>query len=167
MGTIFDKTSTSNSDSNSVLFQTLLEHERKLQELENQNSAFENTNKYLRDEILDLQWTCLQFRYITEKFEKYSYDPDDVLEKQRKNKHHFDLENGDLTDLFPIKRKEKKSNNWQIDRLKVSKTICLISRWDFGIWKFRKNLLQKFFKSQRNLSNKIQCADNKAFQFSN
>ena len=85
MGTIFDKTSTSNSDSNSVLFQTLLEHERKLQELENQNSAFENTNKYLRDEILDLQWTCLQFRYITEKFEKYSYDPDDVLEKQRKN----------------------------------------------------------------------------------
>ena len=85
MSTIFDKTSTANSDSNSVLFQTLLEHERKLQELENQNSAFENTNKYLRDEILDLQWTCLQFRYITEKFEKYSYDPDDVLEKQRKN----------------------------------------------------------------------------------
>ena len=85
MSTIFDKTSTANSDSNSVLFQTLLEHERKLQELENQNSAFENTNKYLRDEILDLQWTCLQFRYITEKFEKYPYDPDDVLEKQRKN----------------------------------------------------------------------------------
>lgn len=31
------------------------------------------------------------------------------VEKQRKNKHHFDLENGDLKELFPIKRKAKKS----------------------------------------------------------
>ena len=31
------------------------------------------------------------------------------VEKQRKNKHHFDLENVDLKELFPIKRKEKKS----------------------------------------------------------
>lgn len=32
------------------------------------------------------------------------------VEKQRKNKRHFDLENVDLTELFPIKRKAKKSN---------------------------------------------------------
>lgn len=32
------------------------------------------------------------------------------VEKQRKNKHHFDLENSDLTELFPLKRKTKKSN---------------------------------------------------------
>lgn len=31
------------------------------------------------------------------------------VEKQRKNKQHFDLENGDLTELFPIKRKGKKN----------------------------------------------------------
>ncbi|MBO4823108.1 MAG: mechanosensitive ion channel [Clostridia bacterium] len=31
------------------------------------------------------------------------------VEKQRKNKHHFDLENSDLTELFPIKRKSKKT----------------------------------------------------------
>ncbi len=31
------------------------------------------------------------------------------VEKQRKNKRHFDLENGDLKELFPIKHKAKKS----------------------------------------------------------
>ncbi|MCM1404704.1 MAG: mechanosensitive ion channel family protein [Prevotella sp.] len=31
------------------------------------------------------------------------------VEKKRVNKRHFDLENGDLTELFPIKRKTKKS----------------------------------------------------------
>lgn len=30
------------------------------------------------------------------------------VEKQRKNKHHFDLENGDLKELFPLKRINKK-----------------------------------------------------------
>lgn len=30
------------------------------------------------------------------------------VEKKRKNKRHFDLENSDLTELFPLKRKDKK-----------------------------------------------------------
>ena len=33
------------------------------------------------------------------------------VEKKRKNKKHFDLENGDLAELFAIKRKDKKHNN--------------------------------------------------------
>ena len=38
------------------------------------------------------------------------------VEKQRKNKHHFDLENGDLKELFPIKRKIKKTTKAAINQ---------------------------------------------------
>lgn len=31
------------------------------------------------------------------------------VEKKRKNKHHFDLETGDLKELFPLKRRDKKN----------------------------------------------------------
>jgi len=36
------------------------------------------------------------------------------LEKQRKNKHHFDLENGDLTEFFPLKRKQKRNKKTKV-----------------------------------------------------
>lgn len=45
------------------------------------------------------------------------------VEKKRNNKHHFDLENGDLKELFPIKRKNsKKTKTEKAATVAVDKT---------------------------------------------
>ena len=45
------------------------------------------------------------------------------VEKKRNNKHHFDLENGDLKELFPIKRKNnKKTKTEKAATVMVDKT---------------------------------------------
>lgn len=51
------------------------------------------------------------------------------VEKKRNNKHHFDLENGDLKELFPIKRKNSKKTKTEkaatvvVDKAKDKLTV--------------------------------------------